>query len=65
VLANALVSIASTSVFLPVTGHFGYAAMWAIWLGCTCAYFLFAVFVLPETKGKTLEEIERLWLGHR
>lgn len=58
VLFNALVSIATTAVFLPVVGHFGYAAMWAIWLGCTTLYFLFAAFVLPETKGRTLEEIE-------
>lgn len=58
VLFNALVSIATTAVFLPVVGHFGYAAMWAIWLGCTILYFLFSAFVLPETKGRTLEEIE-------
>jgi Sugar (and other) transporter len=65
VLVNALVSIASTAAFLPVTGTFGYAAMWGVWLCCTCAYFLFAVFVLPETKGRTLEEIEQLWLPAR
>jgi hypothetical protein len=58
VLFKALVSIATTAVFLPVVGGSGYAAMWGIWLGCTVAYFLFAAFVLPETKGKTLEEIE-------
>ena len=27
--------------------------------GVAVLYFLVAVFVLPETKGKTLEEIER------
>jgi MFS family permease len=58
VLCNALVTIGTTAVFLPVVGNFGYAAMWAVWLACTVAYFLFAAFVLPETKGKTLEEIE-------
>lgn len=58
VLGNALVSIATTAIFLPVVGNFGYAAMWGLWLGCTLVYFLFAAFVLPETKGKTLEEIE-------
>lgn len=58
VLCNALVSIATTAVFLPMVGNFGYAAMWAVWLVCTIAYFLFAAFILPETKGRTLEEIE-------
>jgi MFS family permease len=58
VLFNALVSIATTSVFLPVVGNFGYAAMWGVWLACTVAYFLFAAFILPETKGRTLEDIE-------
>jgi len=58
VLANAGVTIATTALFLPVVGNFGYAAMWAMWFVCTLAYFLFAAFVLPETKGRTLEEIE-------
>lgn len=58
VLCNALVSIGTTAAFLPVVGNFGYAAMWGIWLACTIAYFLFAAFLLPETKGRTLEEIE-------
>ena len=58
VLANAGVTIATTSLFLPVVGNFGYAAMWAIWFVCTLGYFLFSAFILPETKGRTLEEIE-------
>lgn len=58
VLCNALVTIGTTAMFLPVVGNFGYAAMWGVWLACTVAYFLFAAFVLPETKGRTLEEIE-------
>jgi len=58
VLFNALTTIGTTSMFLPVVGNYGYAAMWSVWLGCTILYFLFAAFVLPETKGKTLEEIE-------
>lgn len=58
VLANAGVTIATTALFLPVIGNFGYAAMWAMWFVCTLGYFLFSAFILPETKGKTLEEIE-------
>jgi hypothetical protein len=58
VLANAGVTIATTSLFLPIIGNYGYAAMWAVWFVCTLGYFLFSAFILPETKGKTLEEIE-------
>ncbi len=46
------------SVFLPVVGNHGYSPMFAFWAGCTVVYFLTAAFFLPETKGKTLEEIE-------
>ena len=58
VLGNAGVTVATTSLFLPIVGNFGYAAMWACWFVCTAVYFAFAAFILPETKGKTLEEIE-------
>jgi SP family myo-inositol transporter-like MFS transporter 13 len=58
VLANAGVTIATTSLFLPIVGTYGYAVMLGIWFVCTLGYFLFSTFLLPETKGKTLEEIE-------
>jgi len=41
--------------FHPATAFWLYAAMCALDL-------VFMVFFLPETKGKTLEEIERRWL---
>jgi hypothetical protein len=58
VLGNAGVTVLTTALFLPTVGNFGYAAMWAVWFLCTLAYFLFAAFILPETKGRSLEEIE-------
>lgn len=58
VLGNSLVTAATMLLFLPIVGTYGYSAMWGCWFVCTLGYFLFAAFVLPETKGKTLEEIE-------
>jgi MFS transporter, SP family, solute carrier family 2 (myo-inositol transporter), member 13 len=58
VLFNALVSIGTVAIFLPMVGAFGYAATWGVWFLCTALYFCLAAFLLPETKGKTLEEIE-------
>ncbi len=57
-LLNQGVSTLIAAVFLPVVGRFGYFAMFAFWAGCTVLYFLTAALLLPETKGKTLEEIE-------
>lgn len=57
-LVNQLVSTSSATLFLPVVGNFGYHTMFSAWAICTVCYFLIAAFVLPETKGKTLEEIE-------
>lgn len=57
-LINQFVSTTIAAVFLPTVGQHGYAAMFFFWAGCTVVYFLTAAFLLPETKGKTLEEIE-------
>jgi MFS family permease len=57
-LINQFVSTVIAAVFLPTVGQYGYAAMFFFWAGCTVIYFLTAAFLLPETKGKTLEEIE-------
>lgn len=63
-LLNQGVSTAIAALFLPVVGNFGYAAMFVFWAVCTFLYFLTATFLIPETKGKTLEEIEMHFSGH-
>lgn len=64
-LINQAVSTTIAAVFLPSVGKHGYAAMFFIFSGCTVVYFLTATFFLPETKGKTLEEIEEHFEGNR
>jgi SP family myo-inositol transporter-like MFS transporter 13 len=62
-LLNQGASTLIAGLFLPVVGRFGYFAMFAFWGACTVVYFLTAAFFLPETKGKTLEEIEQHFEG--
>jgi MFS transporter, SP family, solute carrier family 2 (myo-inositol transporter), member 13 len=57
-LLNQGVSTIIAGTFLPVVGNYGYYAIFSFWAGCTVIYFLVAVLYLPETKGKTLEQIE-------
>jgi len=57
-LLNQAVSTFIAAVFLPTVGKHGYSTMFFIFAGCTLIYFITVAFFLPETKGKTLEEIE-------
>jgi MFS transporter, SP family, solute carrier family 2 (myo-inositol transporter), member 13 len=57
-LLNQGISTAIAWMFLPVVGNYGYSTMFFLWTGCTILYYLTATFFLPETKGKSLEEIE-------
>jgi MFS family permease len=57
-LINQGVSTAIAAVFLPVVGNYGFYAIFLFWAACTIIYFITATFLLPETKGRTLEEIE-------
>lgn len=58
-LVNQGVSTFIAGIFLPTVTNHGYSTMFAVWAGCTVLYFLTSAFLLPETKGKTLEEIEQ------
>jgi MFS family permease len=57
-LINQAVSTTIAAIFLPTVGQYGYGVMFFVFAGCTVVYFITATFFLPETKGRTLEEIE-------
>ena len=58
---NQTVSTTLAAIFLPVVGKYGYSTMFYMFAGFTVVYLLTAAFLLPETKGRTLEEIERIF----
>jgi SP family myo-inositol transporter-like MFS transporter 13 len=62
-LINQAVSTAIAAMFLPTVGRYGYSTMFFGFAGCTVIYFITAAVFLPETKGKTLEEIEEHFEG--
>ena len=62
-LINQAVSTSIAAVFLPTVGKHGYAAVFFGFAACTVIYFITAAVFLPETKGKTLEEIEAHFEG--
>jgi MFS family permease len=60
---NQLVSTTLAAIFLPFVSKHGYSSMFFLFAGFTVVYFVVAVFFLPETNGKTLEEIEAHFEG--
>ena len=62
---NQVVSTTIAAMFLPTVGKYGYSTMFFLFAGCTVIYFITATFFLPETKGKTLEEIEEYFEGRK
>lgn len=57
-LINQGVSTTIAGTFLPWVGSVGYGWVFFTLAGFTVIYFITAAFFMPETKGKTLEEIE-------
>lgn len=55
---NQMVAFTIADAFLPWQKACGYAVVFYSLAGFAFLYFLTAAFLLPETKGKTLEEIE-------
>ena len=62
-LINQAVSTTIAATFLPTVGKYGYSTMFFAFAGFTVIYFITAAFFLPETRGKTLEEIEEHFEG--
>jgi MFS family permease len=62
-LVNQLVSTILAGIFLPFVSKYGYSSMFFLFSAFTVVYFITITFFLPETKGKTLEEIEAHFEG--
>lgn len=58
-LINQGVSTTIAGTFLPWVGASGYSSVFFTLAGFTVIYFITAAFFMPETKGRTLEEIEQ------
>ena len=57
----AMVAFAIADAFLPWQKACGYSVVFYSLAFFAFLYFLTAAFLLPETKGRTLEELEKMW----
>ena len=60
---NQMASTTLAAIFLPFVSKYGYSSIFFVFAGFTVVYCAVAAFFLPETKGKTLEEIEAHFEG--
>lgn len=60
---NQAVSTALAAIFLPFVANHGYSRMFFLFAAFTLVYLVVATLFIPETKGKTLEEIEAHFEG--
>ncbi|WP_084188783.1 sugar porter family MFS transporter [Salinisphaera hydrothermalis] len=61
--ANSLMSAILAAVFMDIVSVAGYAGAFGLLAVAVFIYMLVAIFPLPETKGRKLEEIETHFLG--
>ena len=61
-MANQGLATGLQSTLLPLTDRIGYGWLFICFAACTVVYYLTVHLFMPETKGKTLEEIE-LWFA--
>ena len=62
--ANQMVAMGLQATMLPLRDTFGYGCLFLTFAAATVVYFVTAAFFMPETKGRTLEEIEA-WFAER
>jgi len=63
---NQLVSTTLAGIFLPFVSKYGYSTIFFVFASFTVLYLMTTSLFLPETKGKTLEEIEEYFeTGHK
>ena len=55
---NQMVATTLAAIFLPIVSKYGYSTMFFVFAAFTVLYLAIVTFFLPETKDKTLEEIE-------
>lgn len=61
--ANSLMSAILAAVFMDLVAYAGYAGAFGLLAVAVFIYLLVAIFPLPETSGRKLEDIEKHFLG--